>query len=345
MRRKVKAAAAAPGLNEVHGRPSMPPIALMTPDIAVDRKRVVPIPRNGAAAARSPRSKSVRIFQIFYDDWHKQLLDPEFEPYDNSGVTSELHEFAVFEKIAQSNLARGATVWGALSWRFAEKTGMDGKAWRAAVGERPGHDVYFCNPFPANEALYHNVWAQGEISHPQFLTLARAFFEAAGLATDQIDLIQPSSAFAASNYFVATPAFWEAYLRFVRRALGNAERRLAPRMRALLHSKVADAQGFHFGATYVPFIVERLFPVFLATDGASFKACKVPLPQREAELNVHVRLLREMRDLAHRTKSLWMATCWVNYRNVYLHQLHGRDWCKKYLRGITPMEVRFAPWR
>ena len=73
------------------------------------------------------------------------------------------------------------------------------EAWRAAVAERPGHDVYFCNPFPANEALYHNVWAQGEISHPQFLALARAFFEAAGLATDQIDLIQAQGVYGVAH--------------------------------------------------------------------------------------------------------------------------------------------------
>ena len=57
---------------------------------------------------------------------------------------------------------------------------------------------------------------------------------------------------------------------------------------------------------------------------------------------MHLRLLREMKDVAHKTKSVWMAACWVNYRNVYVAQTNGREWCEKYLPGITPADVKFA---
>ena len=300
--------------------------------------------RPGRARKRRParRRTPVRLFQIFYDDWHTQMLDSECEPYDNRGVNSELQEFAVFERIAQSRKIAGAKYWGAFSWRFQEKTGSSGKAWLAAMAANPGSDVYYCNPYPANEALFHNLWVQGEPSHPSFILLARAFFEAAGLPAERLITIEPASAFAAANYFVATPAFWAAYIAFIRRAIGNAERKMPARMRSLLHSKLADPRGYHFGATYVPFVVERLFAVFLASEGASFKTHKVALPEREKELNAHLRLLREMKDVAHRTKSNWMAACWVNYRNLYIHHVNGREWCDKYLRSITPTDVKFA---
>ena len=303
-----------------------------------------PLPAAKSAGPKPAAAKrgSVRVFQIFYEDSHKKALDPAFEPYDNRASQSELLEFAVFENLAQSAKVAGARYWGALSWRFLEKTGMSGKTWLAAMAANPGFDVYYCNPHPVIEALYHNVWIQGEPAHPSFMLLARAFFEAAGLPVDRLTTIQPASTFAAANYFVATPAFWEAYLRFVRRAIGNAERKMPARMRALLHSKLADPEGYYFGATYVPFIVERLFAVFLATDGAAFKAYKVPLPAREQELNVHLRLLREMKDVAHKTKSIWMVSCWINYRNLYLAQMHGREWCEKYLSSVTPTDIKFA---
>jgi hypothetical protein len=49
-----------------------------------------------------------------------------------------------------------------------------------------------------------------------------------------------------------------------------------------------------------------------------------------------------MKDVAHRTKSAWLAACWVNYRNLYLMQVNGKEWCDKYLRNITPTEITFA---
>lgn len=303
----------------------------------------VPRASRKATEGAHPNAKSsVRIFQIYYEDWHEQLLDPEFVPYDNRGVQSELFEFEVFEKLIHSAQTKGAQYWGALSWRFGEKTGMSGKELLATIEANPGFDVYYCNPFPANEAVYHNGWVQGEPSHPSFLALSKAFFEAAGLQTDRLSLIQVSGSFSASNYMVGSPAFWDAFVLFVRRALGNAQRKMPANMRALLHSKVADQHNFHFGATYVPFIVERLLGTFLATDGAGLKSHKFPLPAREAELNVHQRLLREMKDVAHKTRSNWLAAIWMNYRALYLTQTNGREWCQKYLRSITPAEIRFG---
>jgi hypothetical protein len=91
----------------------------------------------------------------------------------------------------------------------------------------------------------------------------------------------------------------------------------------------------------VPFIVERLLGLFLRTEGRDLKAFKYSLPGLERELNVHTKLLREMKDVAHKTKSPWLAACWVNYRNLYLSQTNGAEWCKRYLRNITPTEVKF----
>ena len=38
----------------------------------------------------------------------------------------------------------------------------------------------------------------------------------------------------------------------------------------------------------------------------------------------------------------WLAACWVNYRNLYLMQVNGKEWCDKYLRSITPTEITFS---
>ena len=247
----------------------------------------------------------VDIFQIYFESWHLELADPAFKPFKNVGVVSEFYEFDVFERIAADRASNLEDVWGALSWRFGEKAGMTGKELKGQIAANPGNDIYFCNPYPQNEALYHNMWVQGETTHPQFLEISRAVFEAAGLPIGDLDLLMPSQSFSAANYFVGTKRFWDLYIPFIRRVMGLAEHKLSPAMRDLLHSSKADRMNAHGGATYVSFIVERLFPLFLKTAGRKLKAHKLLLPKREAELNVHLKLLREMKDMACSTRSPW----------------------------------------
>jgi hypothetical protein len=322
----------------VKSNPSKALVESKTDTPEVDAKLESNLAKQPPRALNSP----IRIFQIYFEGWQRELLDPAFYPLDNSRSNSELMEFNVFEQLQKNAATQDASLWGALSWKFGEKTGMSGAELVKQIVEHPGYDVYFCNPHPYNEALYHNMWLQGEISHPNFLKLVTAFFNAAGLDTKELKEIEPSNSFAAANYFVASAKFWEKFIPFVKRVLVTADKRMAPAVRDLIHSKVADDKGLHAGATYIPFIVERLFIAFMRSEGKDLKAFKVSLPERERELNVHLKLLREMKDVAHRTKSAWLAACWVNYRNLYFSQTNGKEWCEKNLRAITPTEVLFG---
>lgn len=291
-----------------------------------------------AGSIKSP----LRIFQVYYEGWQRDLLDPNFSGLDNSKSDSETKEFAVYEQLLASDYVKDAQLWGALSWRFAEMTGMSGGDLIKSIQSHPGNDVYFCNPYPQNEALFHNGWQQGETAHPQFLAMAKAVFEVTGLPVEELTSISSSDLFSSTHFMVATPQFWQEYLPWVKNVLSMANKKLPPKVRDLMHSKLADERNLHNGATYVPFIVERLFPVFMKTEGKSLKPYKIPLPERERELNVHLKLLREMKDVAYRTKSAWLGVCWANYRNLYFAQVNGKEWCDKYLRAITPTEIKFS---
>lgn len=295
----------------------------------------------GASTAKS-KTIPLRIFQIYYEAWQRELLDPNFIALDNGKTTTELMEFAVFERLLKSEHVKDVQLWGALSWRFTERTGMTGAQLVKAIAAQPGKDVYFCDPVPVNEALFHNFWLQGETSHPQFLALCQAIFKVTGLPESELTGLQSSVLFSASNYYIGTPRFWMTYIPWVNQVLSAANKKLPPKIRDLMHSKLADDRDLHKGSTYVPFIVERLLPVFLKTAGKDLLAHKITLPLRESELNVHLKLLREMKDVAHRTKSAWLAACWVNYRNLYLMQANGKEWCDKHLRTITPTEIHFS---
>lgn len=297
------------------------------------------MPAPATAPTTAPATR-LRIFQIYYRPEQRRLLDPDFEPYNNQGEHSPLLEFQVFRKLAASSLVADAALWGALSWKFQDKTGMSGRELKAVIAAHPGHDIYFCNPFPELEAQYHNLWLHGETAHPNFLLLSQEFFEAAGLDTGLLTAFTANKLFAAANYFVATPAFWKAYLAFVERAVAKAEAGMSRTAKAMIFSSAADRLGVHAGASYLPFIVERLLGVFLATEGKDFKAHKFALPAKEADLNVHLNLLRQMKNVAMESRSLWMATCWVNYRNLYMQNQYGSEWCKQYLKKVTPADFK-----
>ena len=267
-------------------------------------------------ATPAKTDSNVRIFQIYYQSYQRQHLDPAFEPYNNVGDNNPLFEFNVFQKLMNSDLLKEADLWRALSWEFTQKTGISGAEFRKVISSNPGYDIYYCNSYPEVEALYHNLWLQGETSHPNFLILCREFFEAAGLTTDTLTALQSSSAFATSNFFVASPTFWNGYLKFINHAIERANKNMSSTARAMIYSSAADQMGLHAGANYLPFIVERLLSLYLEDAGKKLRTFKVPLHGKEEKLNVHLQLLRQMKDAAVNSKSLWMATCWVNYRNL-----------------------------
>lgn len=293
--------------------------------------------------AADPSDASIKIFQIYYHDRQLPFLDSDFEPYDNAGDNSPLLEFNVFAKLLQSNKLQDVKLWGALSWKFGQKTGLSGAKFKKEIAANLGYDVYFCNPHSDIEVLYHNLWLQGEVSHPNFIALSKEIFAVAGLPAELLTEIQPSLNFASANYFVATPSFWKRYAAFVSRILLAANKKLSPTARAIMFSSTADPTGVHAEATYIPFIVERLFSVFLRTEGHDFRAYKISPQNSKDPVNVHLKLLGEMRSLACRTKSSWMASCWVNYRNLYLTNTHGAPWAQKYLKSITPQTLAFGP--
>ncbi len=285
--------------------------------------------------------QAVALYQIHFQPEQRRNLDPGFIPLDNAHHPDPLREFAVFERLAREEGTRLAPLWGALSWRFGAKTGLDSRALRAAIAAQPGHDLYYCNPYPENEALYINSWQQGVTAHPAFVELCAAVFEAAGLPVAELHGVRPAQAMSACNYFVGGPAFWQRYLPWVRQVVDGTRARVAPSVLDILDSSLSDPRQRHAGSSYWPFIIERLLPLFLDGEGKGLKTHKIALPACEAKLNAHLRHLREMKDVAHRTHSRWLYACWLNYRNLYLLQTAGSDWCRQYLPQINVTELDF----
>ncbi|PUE48064.1 hypothetical protein B9Z47_09525 [Limnohabitans sp. 2KL-1] len=309
--------------------------SLPTPgvDQALERKLAKQPPR----ALASP----IRVFQMYVEPWQRELLDASFYPLDVSRVAPKELGLTVWTQLQTNDATQGALLWGAVSWRFAEQTGMAGADWVRLIEQQPGADVYFSCADTAQEAVFHNPWLQTQVQLPRLQVLAQAFFEAAGLPVALLGSITPSSLYCTAPMVVGTPQFWAAYLPWLRKVLTTADKRMPAALRDELHAPlpVGSAES---AASYVQLMVQMLLPVFLRSQGQDFKALRLALPERERELNVHQKLLREMKDVAHRTQSAWLAACWVNYRNLYLGQTQSKPWVQKHLRSITPSEIKFA---
>jgi len=281
----------------------------------------------------------IKIFQIHFKGEQAEHLDDAFEHYDNQGVMAETQEFEVFNKLYDSTQTKGLAHWGAVSWRFTEKTGLTGQALLDQVAAHPDVDVFYMNPYPYNEALFQSVWMQGETTHPDFLSIAEQFLMAAGFNADEVLRIDNSASVSTCNYCVGSPAFWQLYIPFIEGVLKRAEAKLPRALRARIHSPEADVKSLHHGSTYIPFIVERLFAVFMRSEGRGLKARKIPLPAQEAKLNEHLRSLRMLKDAAVAGKSKVLYAIWANYRNLYCQAAFKPYWTQKYLKTLNPKEV------
>jgi len=81
--------------------------------------------------------------------------------------------------------------------------------------------------------------------------------------------------------------------------------------------------------------------MYLKGPGSTLKSMRLAPPTGEKRLNADLRRLREMKDIAHRTKSVWLASCWMHYRNSYFLNVIDRAWCKKHLPALTRESIQF----
>lgn len=283
---------------------------------------------------------ALKICQIYYKDEQRTLLDPSFEPLDNRGHSDPSLEFAVFKRLFGGSNFSGDGYFGALSWRFSEKTGLDGGSLNSYISSHPDVDFFYMNPYPHNEALHQSLWVQGETAHPGFLEVSEAFFVAAGLEPSDLYHFTPSKSFSVCNYFVARLVFWKAFIPFVQRCLEMAEANMTPKLRNKMHSSDGDWKGIHKGATYIPFIIERLLPVFLRSpEGRLLRTHQIPLPVKEAKLNDDLLELREMKDVAILARSTPILDLWREKREAYCSIYFSKSWNERNMRLLNEAPV------
>jgi hypothetical protein len=311
----------------------------ITPAKAVPAKRKPAAkPSVKTAPAKSTPKKAkpalVRLFQV--TPAGVELADAACEPFALK-ATGVLPLVDGLRQLSLDPAVTKSPYWGLLPHDFTQRTGLTGETLRQAIAAKPGFEVYFCHAHPELEAVYHNPWLQAEVTHPNFLILAREFLKAAGLSEAPLDTITSSAHFATGHLVVATPEFWVDYLAFIDTAVAKAHAGLGKTARAALFEEPVQPGKF----SYLYLIVARLLGIFLTLKDRPGKSCKLVLPP-EKDLNVHLRLLREMKDTAIVQKSRWMTACWANYRALYFAQTLGKPWMNAHMPAISPKSLRLG---
>ncbi len=251
--------------------------------------------------------------------------------FSDLGVESE---YQIFKHIRATE---NPDCWGLLSWKFELKCCVsicEFIEW-AESGLSSGVDCCFINPMILNEAVFADVWEQGELVGHKGMKDIRDYLQERGLI--KVSPLMDRSTFAMCNYFVGNRRFWDRYFNFVDKiqlALDAASEQ------GSVAGEIYKANAGYIKNTSLsmkPFIVERLFSEFAKSNtDLVFSHYSYSPDQYEKKLGRNVgAVCKKLSDLKNRildVGSFEMYEIWNSGRakfledpNIYHMCLHMDD--------------------
>jgi hypothetical protein len=202
------------------------------------------------------------VYQIFYDEKSKAMLDPGFIPLDNTAnERPDWFEFWVIYQFLMHNDLEPDCWYGFLSPRFHEKTKFTSQIVFDTLKQSAEGEVALFSPHWDMIAIFLNVFEHGEYEHPGLTNLSQGFCNSIGLDVQLRKLVNCASNAVFSNYIVAKPRFWERWLWMADHFFELVEHE-APKIFSL-----TTAYGLAGGqAPMKTFIQERFASIILSTE-------------------------------------------------------------------------------
>jgi hypothetical protein len=254
---------------------------------------------------------AVQIYQILNHYTPREELDPGFEVLDNSGnERPDWFEYWPIRKFLLNQALDENTFYGFLSPKFKLKTSLssaDVREFILAAGSAV--DVVLLSPSIHNSAYYLNVFEHGDAEHPGLKSVAKALFDRLELFSDLDSLVSDSRNTVHSNYFIAKPRFWRAWLAINEKMYAIAETPGDALGEALC------APTTYRGATHVQmkiFVMERV-ATWLLTSGSDFTAAvRDPFVARSRIYKLPVAVMCDALKIAYATQGR------SQYKDVFL---------------------------
>jgi hypothetical protein len=168
---------------------------------------------------------AMHIYQILNHYTSRQELEPGFEVLDNSAnERPDWFEYWPIRRFLLHEALEEDAFYGFLSPKFKLKTSLNFDAVREFIlGADPGTEVILLSPSIHNSAYYLNVFEHGDAEHPGLKDVAARLFERLGLPGNLDSLVSDSRNTVHSNYFIAKPRFWRAWLAINEKLFAIAE--------------------------------------------------------------------------------------------------------------------------
>ena len=168
---------------------------------------------------------AMHIYQILNHYTSRQELDPGFEVLDNStNERPDWFEYWPIRRFLLNEALYEDAFYGFLSPKFKLKTSLSADVVRESVrAAGSATDVILLSPSIHNSAYYLNVFEHGDAEHPGLKNVAGRLFERLDMPIDLDSLVSDSRNTVHSNYFIAKPRFWRAWLAVNEKMFAIAE--------------------------------------------------------------------------------------------------------------------------
>jgi hypothetical protein len=168
---------------------------------------------------------AVHTYQILNHYTSRQDLDPGFDVLDNStNERPDWYEYWPIRKFLLTESLDEDAFYGFLSPKFKLKTNLSAAdVVNFIQAAAAGTDVVLFSPSIHNSAFYLNVFEHGDAEHPGLMRVAQDFFARINYSQPLAGLISDSRNTVHSNYFIAKPRFWRAWLKITEQLFAIAE--------------------------------------------------------------------------------------------------------------------------
>src|SRR6202021_141107 len=168
---------------------------------------------------------AVQIYQILNHYTPREELEPGFEVLDNSGnERPDWFEYWPIRRFLLEEALDENAFYGFLSPKFKLKTSLSFDVVREFIlAADAATDGRLLSPSIHNSAYYLKVFEHGDTEPPGLKNGAVRLFERLGLPGDLDSLVSDSRNTVHSNYFIAKPRFWRAWLAINEQMFAIAE--------------------------------------------------------------------------------------------------------------------------
>jgi hypothetical protein len=203
------------------------------------------------------------VYQIFYDEHSKAMLDPGFIPLDNTpNERPDWYEFWVIREYLMQNELQPNCWYGFLSPRFREKTGLTSQmVFDTLTKQSVEGEVALFSPHWDLIAFFLNVFEQGEFFHPGLTDLCQEFCDNLGLNVQLRAFANCALNAVFSNFIVAKPRFWDRWLWMADRFFELVEYEAPEKYSQAMVHRSADGR-----APMKTFMQERFASIILCTE-------------------------------------------------------------------------------